>query len=152
VNPATDGILTYRGVVYPWHCDHIGHMNVMWYAAKFDEATWGLFASCGITATYLNHLRRGMAAVQQNTTYKKELFAGDVVSVRSNILEVRERVLRFRHEMTHDDSNEVAAISELTAVHLDQTTRKSCPFSAEIAERLKTMSSSMEGGDLNLSS
>jgi hypothetical protein len=24
-------ILTYRGVVYPWQCDHMGHMNVMWY-------------------------------------------------------------------------------------------------------------------------
>ena len=20
---------TYRGAVYPWHCDHMGHMNVM---------------------------------------------------------------------------------------------------------------------------
>ena len=26
---------TYRGIVYPWHCDHMGHMNVMWYAGKF---------------------------------------------------------------------------------------------------------------------
>ena len=22
-------LITYRGMVYPWHCDHIGHMNVM---------------------------------------------------------------------------------------------------------------------------
>jgi acyl-CoA thioester hydrolase len=32
--------VTYRGVVYPWHCDHMGHMNVMWYVGRFDEATW----------------------------------------------------------------------------------------------------------------
>jgi acyl-CoA thioester hydrolase len=32
-------MLTYRGTVYPWQCDHIGHMNVMWYVGKFDEAT-----------------------------------------------------------------------------------------------------------------
>ena len=25
---------TYRGAVYPWHCDHMGHMNVMWYVGK----------------------------------------------------------------------------------------------------------------------
>jgi acyl-CoA thioesterase FadM len=31
-------------VVYPWHCDHMGHMNVMWYVGKFDEATWIFFA------------------------------------------------------------------------------------------------------------
>jgi hypothetical protein len=22
-------LLTYRGTVYPWHCDHVGHLNVM---------------------------------------------------------------------------------------------------------------------------
>jgi hypothetical protein len=22
--------VTYKGAVYPWQCDHIGHMNVMW--------------------------------------------------------------------------------------------------------------------------
>jgi acyl-CoA thioesterase FadM len=40
-------IETYRGVIYPWHCDHMGHMNVMWYVGKFDEATWNLFAAMG---------------------------------------------------------------------------------------------------------
>lgn len=130
-------VLTYRGVVYPWHCDHIGHMNVMWYAGKFDEATWNLLALCGITAKYLNHVQRGMAAVQQNTTYKKELFPGDVVSIRTTVLEVRARVIRFRHEIIHDESNEIAAITELTGVHIDQVTRKACGFPAEIIERLR---------------
>ena len=31
--------VTYRGTVYPLHCDHMGHMNVMWYVGKFDEAS-----------------------------------------------------------------------------------------------------------------
>jgi acyl-CoA thioester hydrolase len=25
-------ILTYRATIYPCHCDHMGHINVMWYA------------------------------------------------------------------------------------------------------------------------
>lgn len=29
---------TYRGTVYPWQCDHVGHMNIMWYVGKFDAA------------------------------------------------------------------------------------------------------------------
>ena len=33
-------VITYRGTVYPWQCDHMGHMNVMWYVGKFDEASW----------------------------------------------------------------------------------------------------------------
>ena len=39
---------TYRGVVHAWQCDHMGHMNVMWYVGKFDEATWNLFAEAGL--------------------------------------------------------------------------------------------------------
>ena len=42
-------VITYRGTVYPWHCDHVGHMNVMWYVGKFDEATWQLFSHLGLT-------------------------------------------------------------------------------------------------------
>jgi acyl-CoA thioester hydrolase len=74
---------TYRGAIYPWHCDHMGHMNVMWYVGKFDEATWNLFAMLGVTATYLKENRRGMAAVQQNITYRREMRAGDTAAVRS---------------------------------------------------------------------
>jgi acyl-CoA thioester hydrolase len=59
--------LTYKGVVYPWHCDHMGHMNVMWYAGKFDEATWNLLSQVGITSTYLKQEGRGMVAVEQQT-------------------------------------------------------------------------------------
>jgi len=45
------GLTTYCGLVYPWHCDHMGHMNVMWYTGKFDEASWALLARFGMTDT-----------------------------------------------------------------------------------------------------
>ena len=32
--------ITYRGGVYPWHSDHMGHMNVIGYVGKFDEASY----------------------------------------------------------------------------------------------------------------
>ncbi len=130
---SADKPITYRGVVYPWHCDHMGHMNVMWYVGKFDEATWNLFASIGITPAYIRQQKYGMAAVQQNIAYKEELNAGDVIVVRSQILEVREKVIRFQHELMNDETGEVAAVCELTAVHLNLQTRKSHPLPAEIA-------------------
>jgi acyl-CoA thioester hydrolase len=131
--------ITYRGVVYPWHCDHVGHMNVMWYVGKFDEATWQLFAMFGLTPSFLRDQGRGMAAVQQNITYKRELRAGDVVSIRSGVLEIREKVIRFFHEMYNDETGEIAATAELTGVHLDTVLRKSCPFPAEVVERASAL-------------
>jgi acyl-CoA thioester hydrolase len=126
---------TYRGMVYPWQCDHMGHMNVMWYVGKFDEATWNLFAAMGVTAPFLRTRERGMAAVQQNITYRKELYAGDTVLVRSAFLEVREKVARFVHEMLHAQTGELAAVCMLTGVHIDAKTRKSCAFPDEILKR-----------------
>jgi acyl-CoA thioester hydrolase len=130
-----DLLETYRGAVYPWHCDHMGHMNVMWYVGKFDEATWNLFAALGVSAAFLKTQRRGMAAVQQNITYKRELIAGDTVAVRSAFLEVRDKAAKFVHEMRNAVSGEISAICVLTGVHIDAQTRKSCPFPAEIVER-----------------
>jgi acyl-CoA thioester hydrolase len=131
--------ITYRGVVYPWHCDHVGHMNVMWYVGKFDEATWQLFAMFGLTPSFLREQGRGMAAVQQNITYKRELRAGDVVSIRSGVLEIREKVIRFFHEMYNDETGEIAATTELTGVHMDTVLRKACPFPAQMFERARAL-------------
>ena len=135
MSPNQELIETYRGAIYPWHCDHMGHMNVMWYVGKFDEATWNLFALAGVTSAFLKKSKRGMAAVQQNITYKRELHAGDTVVVPSAFLEVREKTARFVHEMRHAVTGEVSAICVLTGVSIDTQTRKSCPLPAEIVER-----------------
>jgi acyl-CoA thioester hydrolase len=125
-------LLTYRGAVYPWQCDHIGHMNVMWYVGKFDEATWHLFAQIGLTPSYLRESGRGMAAVQQNISYKRELLAGDIVEIRSRILELRDKVLRFGHDMINVESGETAASCELTGVYLDRAARRSIAFEDKV--------------------
>jgi acyl-CoA thioester hydrolase len=135
---------TYRGAVFPWHCDHMGHMNVMWYVGKFDEATWNLFAAIGMTPAMLREHGRAMAAVQQNISYRRELYAGDVVAVRSAILEVRDKVVRFVHEMRHAATGEIAAVCELTGVQIDANTRKSCPLPPEVVERARGMTASYD--------
>jgi acyl-CoA thioester hydrolase len=132
-------LLTYRGAVYPWHCDQMGHMNVMWYVGKFDEATWNLFAAMGVTTAFLRESKRGMAAVQQNITYRRELVAGDTVTVHSAFLEIRDKVARFVHEMRHGETGELAAYCMLTGVHIDAEARKACPFPQEILARGKTL-------------
>jgi acyl-CoA thioester hydrolase len=121
-------LITYKGTVYPWQCDHVGHMNIMWYVGKFDEANWHLFARLGMTPAYLREQNRGMAAVQQNISYKRELLAGDIVEVRSRVLEIKDRSLRFVHDMWNTGTNELAASCEITGVHLDRAARKAVPF------------------------
>jgi len=135
----TEPLVTHRGVVYPWQCDHMGHMNVMWYVGKFDEATWNFFATVGLTSSYLRDENRGMVAVEQKITYRRELLAGDTLFVRSRFVEVREKVVRFVHEMRNAESRDTAAITELTGVHIDRTARRAVPLPEGVVERARAM-------------
>ena len=135
----TCALLTYRGAVYPWHCDHMGHMNVMWYVGKFDEATWHLFLELGLTPEFLRESKRGMAAVEQHITYERELHAGDVVTIHSSVLEVKEKSIRFRHEMRNDAAAEVAARTTLKGVYIDTVARKSCAFPPAVIDTARRL-------------
>lgn len=127
-------LLTYRGVVYPWHCDHMGHMNVMWYTGKFDEATWALFAQLGLTPAALRDGGRGMVAAEQHIQYSSELLAGDLLSVHTSVLAVGTKSIRFRHEMRKEPDGSLAAVSTLVGVHIDRHLRQSLPLPQTVRE------------------
>lgn len=127
---------TYVGVVYPSQIDHMGHLNVAYYAAMFDQATWVFLASVGLNRRYMETTQRGMAAVSQSTEYRREVFAGDVVIIHTALLEVHEKTIRFLHTMRCDD-DAVVATSQLVGAHLDRVHHRACPFPEDIRERLR---------------
>ena len=117
----------------------MGHMNVSSYVAKFDEATWQLFTAIGLTPSRLRKEKIGMAGVEQHIEYKRELYAGDVVTVTSTVLEVKEKVVRFAHEMKNDETGEIAARTVLVAVHLDMSTRKARAMPSDVRDRARSL-------------
>src|SRR5262245_55367891 len=117
----------------------MGHMNVASYVAKFDEATWQLFAAIGLTPSRLREGSLGMAGLEQHIEYERELFAGDVVTVTSAILEVRKKAVRFAHEMRNDESGEVAARMVVVAVCLDRSERKARALPEDARDRALAM-------------
>jgi len=127
---------TARGTVYPWEMDHAGHMNVRFYTARFDEASWQLFANFGVTGGYMRANRRGMAALEQHTYYKRELLAGALIRVASEVEEVQAKVIRFTHRMYDVETGEEVASTTITAAHLDTDARRAVPFPADVADRL----------------
>jgi acyl-CoA thioester hydrolase len=137
-NAMTDPPITYRGVVYSWHCDHIGHMNVMWYVGKFDEATWQTLAGLNLSASRLRQENIGMVAVEQHIEYKRELRAGDPITVRSSILEIKEKSVRIRHEMKNDDTGDLAAVMVLVGVCIDLTARKARALPSDVLAKTAT--------------
>lgn len=119
--------------------NHMGHMNVQWYTAKFDEATWHLFSYLGMTNQYIKNNNKGMAALEQITKYKSEVMAGDLLCIKTTVLEAQPKTLRFLHTMFDAATNVEVATSELLGVHLDREKRKGCEFPDEISSRCKEL-------------
>ena len=126
--------VNYRGVVYPWQCDHVGHMNVMWYVGKFDEAAWNFVSRLGLTPRYMRESACGPAAVKHDVSYKREMFAGDIIEITSRILRVGDRSICFVNEMRDAETGELTATCEVTAVHINRETRKSAPWPSHIRQ------------------
>ena len=125
---------TFRGVARPHQLDHMGHMNVQWYTAMFDDATWHLFSAIGLTSSYFRDENRGMAALEQTTKYLAEILAGNLLVCRSEVLEVKDKTIRFMHHLYDAEKQQLAATSVLVAAHLDRDKRKACPL-PEFARR-----------------
>ena len=130
-----NSINTYRGTVYPWNCDHMGHMNVQFYAGKFDEATWNLLSSVGLNPSYLKEHNSGMVAVEQHVNYYKEVVAGDSIYIQSEILEIRDKVVLMKHVMFNQENNEIVAQTEITGLHINRQLRKATPLPSFVKER-----------------
>lgn len=128
-------VVTYRGTIYPWQCDHMGHMNVMWYVGKFDEASWQMLSMLGLGQSRMRAQGIAMVAVEQHLEYKRELHAGDAVTIRTSVLEVKDKSLRFQHEMRHDETGELAASTVVVGVHLDAKLRKARSLPADVRAR-----------------
>ncbi len=132
-------IETARGTVHEWQRDHMGHINVRAYLDFFDHAAWQTYAAIGLTPSLLRSGAVSLAAVQQNVSYLKELYPGDTIAVRTEVQELRGKVLRFRHELSKTETGELAATCEFTIVCIDTATRKSCPFPPQVAERARQL-------------
>ena len=135
----TEWEITYRGIVYPWHCDHMGHMNVMWYTGKFDEACWQFLARLGLDRTRFAQDGTGMAAVEQHIQYRRELHAGDAITIESALLEVKDKSIHALHKMVHDGSGEVAATSIVVGVHIDAIVRKAIRLPDDVRQKAAEM-------------
>jgi acyl-CoA thioester hydrolase len=130
-------IETARGTVHEWQRDHMGHINVRAYMEFLEEACWQFYAMLGMTPSLLRSGVIHLAAVQQNIGYRKELYPGDTIAVRSSVIEMREKVLRFRHELVNTESGELCCDCEFTVGCLNPQTRRSQPFPDFVAAKAR---------------
>lgn len=131
---------TYRGVVYPWHCDGMGHMNTQFYSALYDGATLH-FLACLCPKAELERLNCGWADVQQLIKYEREVVAGDLLVVRTSLTRLGGKSIEYRHQLCNGDTGAVHSTSDQVTVLFDLKRRASAPLSDIIREAARRLAS-----------
>ena len=129
-------IETYRGTIFTWECDFFEHVNVRHYVAKFDEATWQFLAQFGMTPGYFKKTKTGVFNVEHDIKYRRELFAGDLIMIKSELLEVGQKHITYRHVLIKTDIDEVAATMKVSAAHVEMENRRASNIPANIYDQL----------------
>lgn len=134
-----DGIETMRGVIFPWHCDMMGHCSVQHQLPLLDNAVYHLLGEFGPAVALVDGQRRGWADVRHEIEYRHELVAGDLVILRSGIIRIGASSIRHRTSLSRRSDGAACTVMTATTVRFDLDARRSVPLSdAEraIAERM----------------
>jgi acyl-CoA thioester hydrolase len=132
-------IETYRGFVYPWSIDHVGHMNVQFYVGRFDEASWHFLAHLGLTPTFLTENQRGLVALDQRTQYKLEVLSGSLLHIQTELVEIKSKTIRYLHTMRNSETNAEVATMDLLVAYLNTEVRKATPLPPRVQELAAAM-------------
>ncbi len=80
---------TYRSVVAPSDCDHLGHMNVASYFAAVGDGTFAIQTALGLGPKDLREGRRlSFAVVHAKSDFIAEVAAGEVIYLESGVKEL----------------------------------------------------------------
>lgn len=126
--PGTGWMETWRGVVYPWQCDHMGHLNAMYYTSIFDQSLTHLMAACGYRFSPVGAAHQAYVNVRQLVDYVGEQRAGARMLVRAGVLRRRRSSIVTLHRLCNAETGALAATAETTTVHFDLQARKSVPL------------------------
>ncbi len=135
-NPAGRWYEVYRGVVFPWMCDHIGHMNVRWYAHHFDDAGFHLWSMAGVSQREMRERGTQVVVAQTTIKYIRELKAGDLILIRAGFVKVGQKSVVHIAKMYNADTNVYSAREETVEVFFDPVARQATPMPRDFSERL----------------
>ncbi len=132
-------IETFRAVVYPWHCDHQGHMTTMHYVGMFDAACWQHLSAMKFTRQYLAQHQTGFVDVKDTIEYKAELPVGSLVVIVSELTRIGKSSITVLHTMQNVETNEIAATSEKISAYFHLEARHTTPLPDDIVTVMRAM-------------
>ena len=123
---------TTRSVVFPWHCDHYGHMNARWYVHQFDDSGFHIWTLAGCPHSHSRAQGVETVVARYTVDYLREMVAGQALVVRCGFVRLGNKSVTHLHRMFDADSGTLHAAMECVEVFFDPETRKSAPMPDDI--------------------
>ena len=130
-------VLVDREVPPSW-IDYNGHMTESRYLELFSEAVDALLRWIGVTGDYLES-GRSYFTVETHLRHLGQLFAGERVTVSTQMLAYDEKRIHLFHSIARHGEQEPVATAEQMQLHVDSTAGRASPAGAEVLARVRAL-------------
>ncbi len=127
---------TFRSVVDPSDCDHLGHMNVSRYFKAVSDGMCSFQTNLGLGPSDIRSGRKlSFAVVRAESDFKSEIVEGEVIALQTTIAEVGNKSAVFHHRMIRVEDNSVAFETIFRCVLLDLENRKASVIPDDVRQK-----------------
>lgn len=136
----SDGLPYFTQTVRPEWIDYNGHMSEAFYVLVFGHATDAMMIETGLDSSYRERTDCSLYTAEAHVRYVNEVEEGARLVVRTRVLGVDAKKVRFAHEMYvgEADGDPVATI-ELLGIHVDQNEGRAAPLPDAVRERFAAL-------------
>jgi acyl-CoA thioester hydrolase len=125
--------LAFRGVVHPWMCDAMGHMNVRHYTGLFDDCAWHVLGF--LLPSNKSDAATGWVAATMTMTFLKEVVPGTMLILDPRVVRIGSKSISMRIEMRDAASDVHYATGEFVSVLFNLTARISLALPEHVRGR-----------------
>ena len=127
-------ILSYRGIVGTKDCNELNHMSMTQYIDKFDKAGRRCFMELGLS-------RQEVVALEQKTNYYRETNAGDLIDIRSTLINVDDKTFTLLHRMYNEETQELVGKMKIVYANFDKRSKRAVSWGVakrgELTDRIE---------------
>jgi acyl-CoA thioester hydrolase len=127
-----DWFETHRAVVHQWQCDHLGQLNVRYYAHFFDDAGFHFWTGIPEAQAIMKAHNIGVVVARTTNDFLHEARAGELVIIKSALTRLGTKSLTYTQRLTNAETDELLATQDAVEVIFDPAARKATEMPAEL--------------------
>lgn len=131
--------ITYIGTVIKNEIDDMDHMNVAYYAEKYNQATIEFLELFEFGKEYRSTKKFGSFILEHHIKYIAEVRLGEAVTIYTQIINSNRKLTHFIHFLVKDRNQELSSTCECVNIHINRKNSKSYQLPDNIYNNITRM-------------